>query len=454
MVLTRPSLLFVLCLGCPPKVPDHLRLDPPDPGVDPATAATDVPSALGAMLGSDPLARSPQLRSPASLRALEGGAPLAAYVEAVQGLERGEGQVQRSLQQLEEQWRGTAAVALARGYRLRIAENLLANSLSSQQATEARLIELLTPLSLGRPDDTLPRTPLSWLTEPRSDPDAIRDYADRWVLQAWLVHPDLPAQILAPLLEAPQYDGLLQSPMGQLVWHRASAATAPEGIAPGMADLTRATGLALQRAAADRDREQAAWAEVLAAEAEATGDPDPIGFLLERSRITLTEAAGDPRAAGGALLALTAHRWTGGCASTPCAGLDRVETMSSAGAWHAELAPLARLWRVIALKEALDTLEVGHDTAMFPAAAVSLVDALLGTGAGPLDGAVLRKRRPDPAVWLAVSRSVGTEGVIDWEGAREAIGRHLLAEVEATSALISDEEIGLYLQRIGKRAIP
>ena len=453
---------LVLC-GCPRKVPDHLRIDPPSPETDPAAELTDLPSALAWMLGSDPLARSPQLADSALLRDIEGGSALAAYVDAVQSLERGEGQVERSLQQLEDQWQNTPAVAMARGYRLRIAENHLANSLGSAEAAEATLMILLTPMSQGPNDDTLPRTPFEWLS-PGGAPIAgsggmsaptatgVRDYADRWVLESWLVHPTVPLQVLAPLLDAPQYDGLRQTPMGQLVHRRALGQTGPTD--DGLADLTRATRLALQQAAADRDSEQAAWAEVRRTEAEALGVAEPIGFLLERARARLTEVAGDDRAAGGALLALTAHRWVGDCASTPCLGVDRVETITSAGRWHPDLAPLSAAWRVIALKESLDTLEVGHDTVMFPAAVVDLVDALLGTGGGPLDGRILQKRRPDAGVWLALSRAVGTEGVVDWEGARAAIGAHLLAETDEALALVADPQMTEDLTRIRKRAIP
>ncbi|HHO52342.1 MAG TPA: hypothetical protein ENK18_16090 [Deltaproteobacteria bacterium] len=222
----------------------------------------------------------------------------------------------------------------------------------------------------------------------------------------------------------------------------------------GYAALLRATQLALHRAAADRDREQAAWAELLTAESEALGGTDPISILLERARSQLTPAATDDRAAGAALLALSAQRWIEQCPSEPCAGIDRVETMAAAGRWHSSIAPLAATWQVVALKEALDTLEVGHDTALFPTAIVDLVDALLGTGGGPLDARILRKQRPDPGVWLSIARAVGTEGVVDWEGAREALGQHLLAETQRAEELVSDPELRLHLERIHRRAIP
>lgn len=452
---TRAALLcsLGLALGCPRPVPDHLRIERDDPVQAPAAEVTDLPSALAAMLGSDPLARAPKLLEPALLSRIQGTEALSAYVEVVRALERGEGQTQRSLQQLEDEWRATAAVALARGYRLRIAENQLANTFAEPEATQAALIELLTPLTPGPPDDTLPRTPMAWLSGPQGGDTEIRAYADRWVLQGWLTDPHIPLEVLQPLLSAPQYDGLSKTPTGALVLARARASDAPVPEA-GHADLLRATQLALHRAAADRDREQAAWAALLASESEALGSDDPIGTLLERASTQLTQAAADDRAAGAALLALSAHRWAGDCPSQPCTGLDRVETMAAAGRWHPSVAPLAATWQVIALKEALDTLEVGHDTALFPGAIVDLVDALLGTGGGPMDARVLRKQRPDPSVWLSVSRAVGTEGVVDWEGAREALGQHLLSETQRAGELIEDPELKLHLERIQRRAIP
>ncbi len=239
----------------------------------------DLATALAVMLGSDPLARSPQLLDPTILRDIEGGEAPAAYVEGVLALERGEGEIQRAMQQLEDEWRTTATVALARGYRLRIVENQLANTNGDTEASQALLVDLLTPLNPTAPGDTLPRTPLAWLSREPGRDALVRAYADRWVLEGWLTAPDLPVEVLQPLLEAPQYDGLRKTPTGELVLARAAAGADEAAIAGGLDALAQATELALRRAAADRDREQAAWAERLAATIEQTGDADPIAAL-------------------------------------------------------------------------------------------------------------------------------------------------------------------------------
>ena len=448
--MTRPSLLLVLLAGCPRPVPDHLQLKP-DPASRITTPITDVSTALMAIIGRDPLARSPLLPDPALLDGLEGGAPLAAFVRQVRSVEVGQGSVERVLQQVEDDWRATPAVPLARGYRLRLAENALASVGAEPDAAHREVVMLITPLGASVEDPTLPRRPLEWLGASER-PEAVRAYAERWVLASWLATPEMPLEVLTGPLGAPQYDGLRESATGLLVAARAAGAAGDPG--PGMADLRRATSLALQRAAADRDAEQSAWADAKSAASTELADPDPIGKLLERSAVSLTAAALADRAAGGALLSLAALRWIDRCGAPPCTGVDRVEVMQFASRWDPEIAELAAVWQVVALKETIDSLEVGRDSALFPELMVDLADALLGTGAGPLEASLLRKQRPDAQVWLSVSRAVGTEGVTDWEGARLAVGQHLGREVARAAALTSDADLRSLLERVGNRAVP
>ncbi|MBX2801390.1 MAG: hypothetical protein KTR31_27175 [Myxococcales bacterium] len=412
----------------------------------------DQGSALATMLGSDPMARSPKLLEPDLLEALEGGKPLAAFVKVVRSVEQGDGILARSMQQAEEEWSDTAVVPLARGYRLRIVENLLASAQREPLATQAAALALITPLEPAPEGAPPPRTPLEWLGGAQIHDSWVRNYADRWVLQGWMTDPEIPLEVLAPLLSAPQYDGLRATPMGALVLARAERREAE--VQGAWQALEHATQLSLQRVAADRDKEQAAWADTREAEAERLEVEDPIASLLQHASVQLTAAAGDARAAGGALLALSALRWGGTCALKPCIGVDRVSTMRSARRWHPDVDALASLWQVIALKDAVDTLEVGHDTALFPTATVGVVDALLGTGGGPIDGAILQKRRPDPAAWLTMARAVGKEGVVDWEGAREAVGEHLQREVSEALNTPRSPEVRSLLERIERRAVP
>lgn len=448
--MLRPSLFALLFAGCPRQVPDHLQLKP-DPSSQLTVPITDERSALAAIIGKDPLTRSPMLPDPNVLEALDGGLPLAAFVRQVRAVEIGQGPVERVLQQVEDDWRATPAVPLSRGYRLRLAENELAGVGTEADAAHGQVVVLITPLSSGPADPTLPRRPLEWMGE-HDRPEDVRTYAERWVLTSWLATPEIPIEVVVGPLGAPQYDGLRESPVGKLVMARASGASGDA--TAGLADLGRATSLALQRAAADRDAEQAAWADTKKAAADELGDPDPVGKLLERASTGLTDAAMADKAAGGALLSLAALRWIDRCGAPPCIGVDRVEVMQFASRWDPEIAELAGIWQVIALKETLDSLEVGRETALFPDLMVDLADALLGTGAGPLEASLLRKQRPDAQVWLSVCRAVGTEGVTDWEGTRVAVGEHLEREVARTLALTQDPELRSLLERVGNRAVP
>lgn len=478
--LWRVGLLGLVALaGCPRSVPEHLQVAPkPAPTVQ--VTITDVPSALRAIVGRDPLARSPSLPDPKVLEGLQGGAPLAAFVRQVQSAERGQAPMEQLLQQVEDEWRGTAAVPLARGYRLRLAENQLANRLQASEAAEASVVTLITPLIHGIADPTLPRRPLEWLgTAARlRGPDGesvdsnvagsdlgatVRQYAERWVLSSWLSSPAIPVEVLLEPLAAPQYDSLRTSALGELIVARGQQAGAEGaeggtngGTDPGqgLADLRRATSLALTRAAADRDAEQAHWAEQKSqAEAE-TGDKDPVGALLERAAKSLTASASSDKAAGGALLALGALRWLDRCDVKPCAGLDRLETIGHAARWDPEIAEIAGVWRVVALKETIDSLDVGRDTALFPELATDLADALIGTGASALEAPMLRKQRPDAQTWLVIGRAVGAEGLSDWEGARVALGKHLEAEARRALAGTTEASWKDLLERIAKRAVP
>jgi hypothetical protein len=281
----------------------------------------------------------------------------------------------------------------------------------------------------------------------------VRDYADRWVLAGWLSAPAVDLEVVGSPMSAPMYDGLRETPMGKLVLARATGADVDTTAA--WADLERATHLALSRVAADRDKEQAAFAALkkeVADDLGIEGDPEPL--LLRRAAAGLTAGAVDDRAAGGALLALTALRWLDACEVEPCTGVDRVEVMHAAERYHPDVAALASQWQVIALKDALDTMDVAHDTVLFTEAMVDLVDALSGTGGGPLEARLLRNRRPDAQTWLILARAVGTEGVTEWEGARAAVGAHLENEVQRTTKQNSDAEVLALLERISRRALP
>ena len=346
ILLALGSLLWS---GCGRKIPAHLQPDLPNPdALKAASAITDLTSALAQLTHSDPLVRAPKLLEPSVYEGVESGLPIAAYVRRVQMLERGEGQVQRELQQLEDEFAGTAVVALSRGYRLRIVENILATTPDIDESIEVQIALLITPLQATSTEDTLPQPPLAWLQGDGALAERVRHVGDRWALAAWLESPDIPLGPVGKALDSSLYDGLVQTPVGALV--AARAANKSGDVAPGMIALRRATHLALVRAAADRDQEQAGWADLKRSEAEALGVDDPIVHLLQQASSSLTLAAASDKAAGGALLALAALRWQDACGAPPCSGVDRVQWMQIAGRWSDEIAPLAATWQVIALK--------------------------------------------------------------------------------------------------------
>ena len=115
--------LLVLA-GCAPRVPAHLRVVPTEEQQAEATW-NDAASLVAYLVGDDPLVRAPKL--PAVEKVEEVSAPIADWVREVSRLEQGDGQVARQLQQLEERYPNTVVVPLARGYRLRMAENQLGN---------------------------------------------------------------------------------------------------------------------------------------------------------------------------------------------------------------------------------------------------------------------------------------------------------------------------------------
>jgi hypothetical protein len=449
--LTRFALCLVLLTGCGKKTPDHLQIKAPEQAQADALPITDLSSALSSMVRKDPLARAPRLPDIAALESIEGTRAIRAYIRQVLQLERGDGSVQRDLQALEDEFPQTSAVALARGYRLRVVENLLATLEPGQAASEALVLELLTPLQGSSAQDTLPRPPLEWLVDGMVVPQAVRNVGERWVLTAWLRDPTIPIQVIGSQMQTPLYGGLADTPTGRLVRARVDGARGDRE--PGLEDLRSATRLALMRAAADRDSEQAAWSDAKKDAAAELGADAPIATHLSNALESLTRAAGDDIATGAALVALGALRWEKACEVTPCIGLDRVETMRSAEAWgdrHCD----AEAWQVIALKESLDTMDVGHDTILFPKAIIDLTDALIGTGAGPLEAHLLRRRTPAPAVWLALGRSVGREAVTDWDGARIALGAHLEAQTKQARDQCDDDDLQPLFDRIIRRAVP
>ncbi len=444
-------MIAILLLACG-KVPDHLRVEASGAG-----AAIDLSVATGEgvvalVTRRDPLVRSPLIPARASAEALAGEPWVVAWLDVLAATELALSDPDPALEQLESSWRGTPVVPLTRGQRLRLAEGVVARTEALEEAAEADILAWLTPLRADDADVGLPRLPLDWLAPPHAAGAAARVLGERWVLAGWLDGPTIPVRPLAVALEGANYDPLRASPLGALLLARAEARGGSATSA--FADLREATGLAMNRAAADRDTEQRAWADTRAVVATRLGVPDPEAELLGRALRGLTAAAADDRAAGGALLAHAALRWHDTCPDRPCIGLDRVAQMASASRWHPEVAELASVWQVVALKEAVDQMDVAADTVGFPGAMVGLVDALHGTGAGPLPADLLRVRRGEPRTWAGLASALGVEGVAEWTATRAALGSHLEQKAHSARDLSSDPGIRSLLERIAVRAQP
>ncbi len=68
-----------------------------------------------------------------------------------------------------------------------------------------------------------------------------------------------------------------------------------------------------------------------------------------------------PRAVDGGAIETTWHN-----RGNKAIDLDRVDGLTAAGRWHPELRPLALTWRTIALKRAMDGMDAGRDTVLYP----------------------------------------------------------------------------------------
>ncbi len=431
------GVLAVALAGCPTgRVPTHLA--PPDtggPGSEQAKIET-IDSLLAAMIGRDPLGRNATNVEPGVAEAIEGGAPYAELLRVASKLEPGGEDALRQIRDLEASNRGTPIVALSRGLRVREIEAVVGARTALDDASEVQVASLLTPLSSASNAANQPARALRWLTPLAEVRDPVLTVADRWALLGWLDGPGMELQPVADALATPPYDALRRTSAAKLVLARAAGASAdPE---PGLADLERASVLLLVEAVASRKREKEAVAERWKALADELQADAPRDALLSRAEGALVDSAGTDLGAGGALLALQARRIWGDCPTEPCIGVDRVDGLTAAGRWDPRLERISRRLRLAALHDAIDGIEVAQGTVRYPQAAVELADALIGTGAVPPDGLVLRQRTPDASTWLALGRTVGVEQVTTWEEARHAL-RTWAAE-RATEALADETD--------------
>lgn len=409
-------------LGCGVRnIPEHLQPDPP-PAVDVAPPQ-DLDQAIGQLLGRDPLARRPVLpeTAPWPDPALE------AWLETV----RAHPDDPATLDALEGRFPGSVAVPLGRGWRLAALELQASDGFAADRTAMAWLSVLTA--SGPAPQSSA----LAWMPATQRIP-----YAEQRVLRGWLDGPDIPLRAVSDRMREPAFDRLTNSPEGQILHARAQGT--PVGPAPDLAALEQLVTLFLEAAAADRNSEQARHQEHISAL--------PTGGLIPQAaavRADLVAAASHPTGAGGALLAWEIERWSDDrCPG--CLGVDRVEGMARAARWDPALESLAAVAQIAALKDAIDGFEVGLEHNRFRPR--PLLDALTGTGAGPLPARLLERSRPDATVWLELSRACAGADGTSQEEALDHLYAWLVTQVDAALATAPPPDQVVLLERIRSRA--
>ncbi len=413
-------MMALLAIACAPKeIPPHLRIDPTD-----TLGQAPVGTTLEDLVAHDPLVRRPV---PGALGHWEG---LGEPVEAWAALARRENLEPTDWDALEARLPGTLAIPLARGARLAVLEVKASEELTPQ--AEASVARWLGHIQANEQSAAAaPGAPLAWL-DPKDPLGAAVHIAERQVLLGWLDGPAIPVGPAAMAMQPGVHDRLIDSPAGHLVIERARRASDPTARALGLEELTRATILALESAAADRDAEQRAVAQRMAAASAELGG-EPIAALLARARSDLSSDAADDVSVGLALVAIGAERLVDSCPDRPCGGLDCTLAFARAETWGPEVARWARAWRLVSLKQAVDAFEVAYDRPTFYQVIPSLADALVGNGASTVPLSLLQQRAANPVVLLAVSRAAAGVDATDEEGTQLAL-RKRLAEVSALVA--------------------
>ena len=436
---TLIALIGITGAGCARQIPAHLLT--PELSQEGSSSLQDEPHALDTLLRTDPWSR---YLSAEERDLIWAQTPEPARQElrlTLREIEQDLTDPAVALWRLERSWTGTPIVPLTRAYRVRWADARWSMRKEGPDSSLDPNVALLTNLTPGRPLPPDAAPPWAWLGPPAPTQAVMQHYADLWALRGWLHHPSLYVKHVARGLTDHARQPLVNSDEGQWILARASEEdSCHDSHDVGWDLLIEATSLALQRAAADRDHEQAAWSDRRAAlqqRLNVTGEP--VDVLLDQAWREFLSCAQSDKAAGAALVVLEARRWNRGC-TEGCAGLDRMFGLQAAGTWHSEVAPLAHSWRVVALKEALDTMDVGHDTVLFPVALFDLVDVVTGLRGDPVGSSVLQLRHPTPALWNQLGARVNNTVATDWRTLKGMLDRELhqettLALQEAPPAL-------------------
>jgi len=396
------------CLGR--KVPAHLRVEPETVDSE-ASPPADLATAVAQLVGGDPLVRRPDPRPEDWWSSVPESAPIRAWQQVMQG---GPTSV-AALDTLETTHAASIAVPLARGARLAELEAILPTTEPDEQGDRSLVVWLGSFTVKPVPGRSDVRPPLGWLGTDRSTQrQALLDLMERSVLSGWLADPDLPLQPIARAMAPAAFDRLRATPEGALIDARARDAHAPDQADAAQAALNMATRLALVQAAADGIRGQRTaqtLSQELATQRGLDAGADPLPGLLEDARLGFTADGGRPSSAGQAMVALAAQRIDGSCVHSPCTGVDRIATLHLAAMQSPEVAPAAWAWRTIAVKTAVDRLQVSIEDALPTTVFPLIADLIVGEVGGRVPLSLLLQRSTGPEAALAITRGLGaTDG--------------------------------------------
>ncbi len=416
--------------GCLHVIPDHLRLDGPTSTPVVSTPTTG-PEALAQLLAGDPLWRDVRTEPDDTVLSTLGLGALARMRRvlldaAIPDLARVEGLAATDGTGLGATWLAGLHVAAA--------DVWLGSAPSDAAPGWTRALQGLAPLADEPEGRAGGVSAAAWLGEGTERVAALRSSLERRVWVGWL---SVPRGWLPPVVEAADRGWAASGSSG--LWSalvRAKSEGREDDVARVQAReaLATATGWALEEVVADDAAQRSAWrARIFAA----TGAEDPMVALTDALRDVVRAASldgGRDESIARALVAGVALRTLGACDDPPCAGLDRAATWAAAERLHPAVTTEARVWSAIALRAAIDRLEVGHDTVAFPRAAVDLTDALVGRGLTPRDVAPLTRRRPDLWVWSAWGEGLGAPRAASWDDVRALLVVRLEQEANGLQA--------------------
>ncbi len=433
-------LAFLLLISCAKEVPPHLRVNKP------VVAKAEIEASLASLVRHDPLLRRPDPLTPEAWKDIPNGHAIETWARVARTMNASPS----DWMAVETATSGTVGVPLARGARLAALEVITGD------LDEALQKEVAAWLGLTRvqaqPGTSTPRQPLDWVEgrTPDEKRKTVIHMAERSVLEGWFEHPQLDIQPAATAIEADAHTGIASSPYGQLLQARALRLTDPDAGRTGRRFLHEATLMALKLAAADTDREQASVRVFRDEEEKRLGAP-PVAWNLEKARKSFTQDAASVETTGLALVTIGAERLENSCPDTPCGGLDRVASITRASSWGKAPLASAAAWHVIALKRALDTLEVSLDKPTLGRRLPQVADTLAGIDETQITLPFLRYRVAAPGLLVSISRMADGPPTSDQKEALQSVKNRLLQACDnALNAGVSEEQAKV-IQHIQRR---